>query len=351
VKKIVLLCTTALLPSAVFAQSTGSVTTEIVVTGKKQQNNVAGIVAPPGNKTRAVLTQEFIAKQRPGQSIDDTINMLPGVSFQNNDPYGSSGGTLNIRGFDASRISQTFDGIPLNDTGNYALYSNQQLDPELIQQVNVNLGTTDVDSPTASATGSTVNYRSINPTSTPGMRMVDSIGQWDFGRIFGMINTGTFTPWGTTAWIAASYSTNENPYQRTSRVKKQQYNAKVYQPIGDNGDFVAVAGHYNANRNGNFASVPLRIDMTQSPTNGAPREVGSGSTNRFPTSRAERRAAGRRRRFAEQLRHRVRLQLQPVEHRQRPRRFALLADPQPHPHRRSQLPVHAGERRQQRGQG
>ena len=287
-KKIVLLCTTALLPSALFAQSTGSVTTEIVVTGKKQQNNVAGIVDPPGNKTRAVLTQEFIAKQRPGQSIDDTINMLPGVSFQNNDPYGSSGGTLNIRGFDASRISQTFDGIPLNDTGNYALYSNQQLDPELIQQVNVNLGTTDVDSPTASATGSTVNYRSINPTATPGVRMVDSIGQWNFGRIFGMINTGTFTRWGTMAWVAASYSTNENPYQRTSRVRKQQYNAKVYQPIGSNGDFVAVAGHYNANRNGNFASVPLRIDTTQSPSNGAPRVVGSGSTNRFPTSRGER---------------------------------------------------------------
>ena len=108
-----------MLPSAVFAQSTGTVTTEeVVITGAKSKT-VGGIQAPEGVKSRAVLTQQFIAKQRPGQSINDTINQLPGVSFQNNDPYGSSGGTLNIRGFDATRISQTFDG--LNDTGNYAL--------------------------------------------------------------------------------------------------------------------------------------------------------------------------------------------------------------------------------------
>ena len=51
----------------------------------------------------------------------------------------------------SGRISLTVDGIPLNDSGNYAVYSNQQIDPEVIDEVNVNLGTTDVDSPTASA--------------------------------------------------------------------------------------------------------------------------------------------------------------------------------------------------------
>lgn len=287
-KKILLLCTTALLPSAAFAQSTGTITTEqIVITGNRTKG-VDGIVAPEGVKSRAVLTQQFIAHQTPGQSVNEIINQLPGVSFQNNDPYGSSGGTMTIRGFDASRISQTFDGLPLNDTGNYALFSNQQLDPELIEQVNVNLGTTDVDSPTAAASGSTVNYRSINPTTDAHVRMVGSIGEWDFRRIFGVVNTGTFTPWGTRAWLAASYATNENPFQHTSKVHKQQYNAKIYQPIGTGGDFISVAGHWNANRNRNFASVPLRIDTTQSATNPAPRVVGSGSTNRFPITRGER---------------------------------------------------------------
>lgn len=290
-KKLVLLCTTAtaaIMPAAAYAQSTGTVTTETITITGNRTKGVDGIVAPEGVKSRAVLTQQFIAHQVAGQSINEIINQLPGVSFQNNDPYGGSGGTMTIRGFDSSRISQTFDGLPLNDTGNYALYSQQQLDPELIDQVNVNLGTTDVDSPTAAASGSTVNYRSINPTTEPHVRMLGSVGEWQFRRIFGLINTGTFTPWGTRAWIAGSYQTNENPFQHTSKVKKQQYNAKVYQPIGSGGDFVSIAGNWNVGRNGNFASVPLRIDTTQSATNPAPRVVGSGSPNRFPISRDER---------------------------------------------------------------
>ena len=154
-----------------------------------RSSDVAGIQVPDTSKTREVLTSEFIQRQTPGQSINETINNLPGVSFTNNDPFGSAGGTLYIRGFDNSRISETFDGIPLNDTGNYALFSNQLLDPEIIEQVNVSLGSTDVDSPTASATGSTVNFRTRLPYETFSVRLQGSYGDFDggdFQRIFGV---------------------------------------------------------------------------------------------------------------------------------------------------------------------
>src|SRR3546814_14109696 len=108
-------------------------------------------------------SSDVCSSDLPGQTILDTINLVPGVVFTNNDAYGSSGGQLSIRGFSEDRISLTFDGVPLNDSGTYALYSNQQLDPELIEQVNVYLGTTDVDRPTAAATGSKGTY----PTTTP----------------------------------------------------------------------------------------------------------------------------------------------------------------------------------------
>lgn len=289
---------TAFVAIPALAQSTGSTEFDnaIVVTGQIQ-HDVAGIKLPDTPKSKQVLTQEIIGAQRPGQAIAEIINLVPGVSFQNNDPYGSSGGTLTIRGFDASRISLTFDGIPLNDTGNYAQYSNQQLDPELIEQVNVNLGTTDVDSPTAAASGSTVNYRSINPTEDFGARMEGSVGDFNYFRMFGMINTGNFTPFGTRAWFAASHAENENPYQRTSATDKYQFNGKIYQPIGNNGDFISIAGHYNRNRNGNFSSVPLRVDpFVYSVSGTSPaqtltsmaRVVGSASSNRFPTGTNER---------------------------------------------------------------
>lgn len=273
-----------MLPGAAFAQSTGSIDFEeggedIVVTGSRTQE-VGGITAPDTTKAKQVLTQEIIGKQNPGQSILDTINLVPGVSFQNNDAYGSSGGTLNIRGFTADRVSLTVDGIPLNDSGNYAIYSNQQFDPEIIGEVNVNLGTTDVDSPTASAAGGTVNYRTITPREELGATFSASYGEFNFHRVFGMIETGNLTSFGTRAFVSASKATNDNPFNNYGKVDKQQYNAKIYQPIGSNGDFISIAGHYNQNRNNFFGSSPLRLD--------ANRIVGGGSGNRFPRNNDER---------------------------------------------------------------
>lgn len=287
-----------MLPTAAFAQSSGTVDfeeteeAEIVVTGTRAQQ-VGGIQAPDTSKARAVITQENIARQNPGQSILDTINQVPGVSFQNNDAYGSSGGTLNIRGFTSDRISLTFDGVPLNDSGNYAIFSNQQLDPELIEQVNVSLGSTDVDSPTASAAGGTINYRTIIPQETLGAQLSASIGEFDFHRVFGIIHTGNLTSIGTRAFVSASRAVNDNPFNNYGRVNKQQYNARVYQPLGTTGDFVSISGNYNQNRNNFFGSLPLRNDTTRVIGTGAnartvPRIVGSLGQNRYPANRDER---------------------------------------------------------------
>ncbi|HEX8620636.1 MAG TPA: TonB-dependent receptor [Allosphingosinicella sp.] len=293
-KKLSLFCaTTALvMPAMAFAQSTGSQDFEneetIVITGSRSQE-VGGVTAPDTTKAKAALTSEVIARQNPGQTILDTINLIPGVSFQNNDAYGSSGGTLNIRGFSSDRVSLTLDGVPLNDSGNYAIFSNQQVDPEVIGEVNVNLGTTDVDSPTASAAGGTVNYRTIVPRQEMGAVVSASIGEYDFHRLFGMIETGTFTPWDTRAFVSASYAKNDNPFNNYGKVYKQQYNAKIYQPIGTRGDFVALAGHYNQNRNNFFGSSPLRWDTTRV-VGGVtvPRIVGGQANNRFPMNNDER---------------------------------------------------------------
>lgn len=271
------------LPTSAFAQSTGSIDfeeTEIVVTGARASEGIAGVVVPNTAKAKAVLNEDFIQRGAPGQSINETINAIPGVSFQNNDAYGSSGGTLTIRGFDSTRISQTFDGVPLNDSGGYSIYSNQQVDPELIEQVNVNLGSTDVDSPTASATGSTVNYRTRVPGRDFGVKMIGSAGDFDFMRIFGMVDTGELTSSGTRAFASASMARNHSPFNRDAQIEKQQFNARIYQPLGGGRDFLSIAGHYNVNRNNFQGSVPLRTDPSRVP--------GPASSNRFPITKDER---------------------------------------------------------------
>lgn len=284
-KKFVLLAsTTAVLwPAAAFAQSTGTVTTEeqIVITGTRTRN-VGGIQAPDTTKAKATITKELINRQQAGQTILNVINLVPGVNFTNSDPYGSSGGNIRIRGFDGNRISLTFDGVPLNDSGNYAIFSNQQLDPELIEQVNVGLGVTDVDSPTASAAGGTVNYRTLIPTNDMGARFNGSLGDFNYWRVFGMLNTGQFTSFGTKAWIAASHAKNDK-FKGPGEINKYQFNGRIYQPLGSNGDFISIAGHYNHNRN-NFYRNPSITDLrgilgstaipSATPTAASPLEIG-----------------------------------------------------------------------------
>jgi iron complex outermembrane receptor protein len=113
-----------------------------------------------------------------------------------------------------------------------------------------------------------------------GVRAVGSVGSYHFRRIFGLFNTGAIGPWGTRVFVAGSTAKNHVPFNNYGKIDKQQYNARIWQPIGSNGDFISVAGHYNENRNNFFGSLPLRLDPD--------REVGSGITNRFPANRHER---------------------------------------------------------------
>jgi len=262
-----------ILPAAAYAQSTASTEfsgDEIVVTGATTQG-VSGIEIPDTPKARQVLDNEFLSRGAPGQTVLQALNIVPGVNFTQSDAFGSSGGNIRIRGFDGNRVSLTFDGFPLNDTGNYAIYSNQQLDPELIDEVNVNLGTTDIDSPTASAAGGTINYRTIIPSHDFSAMLVGAAGDFDYMRAFGMIKTGDLTSSGTRAFFAASMARNDK-FKGPGTIEKHQFNAGIYQPIGSNGDLIRISGHYNENRNAfyrNPSITDLRglLGSTQIPLN------------------------------------------------------------------------------------
>ncbi len=233
------------------AQSTGTEAieesmSEVVVSATRvRQIGIVGDQTAP--KSRVTLNDEYLAKQPPGQTVFQAINQLPGVNFTNSDPYGTSGGNLRIRGFDGSRVSVTFDGVPLNDSGNYALFTNQMLDPELVDRVDVNLGTTDVDSPTASATGGTVAYRTKRPTDDFSSEVVLSAGDFDYQRAFLRVDTGEWGGTGIKAFLAGSYQSYDK-FKGPGDLEKKQVNAVIRKEF-ENGNFISFAAHYNENRN------------------------------------------------------------------------------------------------------
>jgi iron complex outermembrane receptor protein len=57
-------------------------------------------------------------------------------------------------------------------------------------------------------------------------------------------------------WIAAS-SDRYDQYRGYGEIYKQQYNFRLYQPIGGSGDFIALGGHFNKNRNNSYSNPTL----------------------------------------------------------------------------------------------
>ncbi len=256
-----------------FAQSTGTIDAEeeIVVTGSATRTGIDGVSVPDAPKARTVLTNEVLRTAVPGQSLLQAINVVPSVNFTNNDPFGSSGGNVRIRGFDGNRISFTWDGLPLNDTGNYAIFSNQSGDPEIVDSVNVNQGTTDVDSPTAASSGGTINYRTIVPSEEPGAMLVAAYGESNkgrsFNRIFGKLETGDLFGTGIRAFITGASARNDK-FRGPGEIAKEQYNIRLYKELGANGDFISIAGHYNQNRNAFYRQLSLAQANLDLATNG-----------------------------------------------------------------------------------
>lgn len=229
---------------------------QVVVTGSRVRT-IEGVVRnETAPKARTSIDQEYLTTQQAGQTIFQSLNQTPGLNFTNNDPYGSSGGNIRLRGQDGNRVALLWDGIPLNDTGNYATFTNQLLDPELVDRVNVNTGTADVDSPSPAAVGGTVNYTTIRPTEEFSGWVQPSVGSWNFRRIMARLDSGALGPFDTRGFVAGSYQ-DYDKFRGPGELEKQQFNAYAFQELrGD--DFIGVGFHYNQNRNSQYRQLSFQ---------------------------------------------------------------------------------------------
>jgi hypothetical protein len=335
------------------AQSTGTDAieesmNEVVVSATRVRN--IGIVSEQtAPKSRISLSGEYLQSQTPGNTLFQGLNQIPGVNFTNSDPYGNSGGNLRLRSFDGSRVSVTFDGVPLNDSGNYALFTNQQLDPELVDRVDVNLGTTDVDSPTASATGGTISYKTKKPTDDMGGEATLSGGDFNYKRAFARFDTGQFGPLGTKAFIAASYTDYDKFKEAIQRrrppgFRKRQLHQRLFPlqpesqcvlPQRERGELRELRLRLREPRH-LYARCADHWHLRQRQCNRAGKYTNSGSARASIRGRPA---------ISDKLRQLLRRAHQPLGHRQHPRAVAVESHRQPQAHLRSFVAVHVGERR------
>lgn len=239
---------TLALAATAHAQSTAGQVQEVIVTGTRAPPSTVGQAVQINEaKDEAIVTKQFIDTQVPSSNLAQLINQVPGVTYSTEDPGGLNSGDLRIHGFDGNHIALVLDGVPLNDTGNYAVFPGEYVIGEMIERITVNIGSSDVDSPSASALGATVNITTKNPPKTFGGLLKVSGGSYGYGRVYGELDSGVITQWGTTANIAGEYVREDNFEHRPGDSRRWNINGKIYQPLrGD--DFISLQGIYTRER-------------------------------------------------------------------------------------------------------
>jgi iron complex outermembrane receptor protein len=175
---------------------------EVVITGKKIGMGL--MVTEDAPKARSTITAEELEKQRPTGNAYEALEMLPSVNSYNYDATGLFGGGLSLRGFNSDQIGATINGVPVNDSGNFAVYPQEYVDQENTCSEFVTQGSTDVDSPQVGASGGNFGIITCNPENNQRVRVMQTLGQLNMFKTFVRYDTGLFADKRSKAFISYS---------------------------------------------------------------------------------------------------------------------------------------------------
>ncbi len=223
-----LMASVAFIAPAFAQQSTAQQSTEvgqINVEGAPEQAPGAGYIIPEDSpKERSTVTQAAIAQAPSGANVYELISRLPGANSIAADGAGLFGGTMSMRGFDSSEIGFTIAGVPVNDSGNYAIYPSEYVDSENLQEIDVTQGAPDVDQPQGGAVGGSVQLIPEEPTDKFRIKLVQSLGQLDYFKSFGRVDTGDIFDTGMKAFISYSKA-EEDKFKGTGNANHDHIDA------------------------------------------------------------------------------------------------------------------------------
>jgi len=138
-----------------------------------------------------------------GANIFQAVSLAPSVNVQMDDPYGLTGGTLRVRGYTEQEVGVELDGIPLNDSGNYAVYPQEYTDAENLYSVALTRGSTSSVSPFYSDVGGSLQLKTKLPSKKFSTLINQTIGSYGFYRGFYRVDSGELS---TGTRVFASYS-------------------------------------------------------------------------------------------------------------------------------------------------
>ncbi len=165
-----------------------------------------------GVKSVSQITHDFIAKQAPTPNVFRLLSSLPGANVASADPYGMVSGNMTVRGMNSDQIGFTLEGAPLNDIGSYMAFPTEWVDSENLDEVTMQQGSANLDSPVIGASGGITTMRLIDPSTKFGGTVAGSYGSYHTHREYARLNSGLIGNTGIRAFVAWSHL--EEPHFR-----------------------------------------------------------------------------------------------------------------------------------------
>ena len=143
-------------------------------------------------KMRSSVNREAIERLTPVANPFQMIDLLPGVNTFSQDATGLFGGGIRVRGANSDQLGFTVNGVPVNDSGNFAVYPMEYVDAENICEVNLTQGGTDTDAPHVGASGGNIGISYCAPDDKTGFRFAQTVGSLNTRRTYVRADTGLF---------------------------------------------------------------------------------------------------------------------------------------------------------------
>ena len=132
--------------------------------------------------TKTNLDAQQIDTLSYGQDVPQLLQYTPAMTWYSDSGIGSNYSYFSMRGIQQTRINMTFDGAPLNDPAEHAVYFNNFHDfTNTVDSVQIQrgVGTSSVGSPSY---GGSVNFASSPPAQDRGGDLRLALGSYDTKR-------------------------------------------------------------------------------------------------------------------------------------------------------------------------
>ncbi len=154
----------------------------------------------------------------PGVNPIKLLQNAPGINVTTGDPFGlnDEGGNVRVRSFNIGVVAVTVDDVPMgSNSGRYGTPAGRIVDGENLTSITINQGSGDVTTPAFEALGGAIKYYTTTPDNAPGLRLVQTFGEWNYRRSFVRVDTGEVLP-GLTSFLSTSrvgFNTRGMPFE------------------------------------------------------------------------------------------------------------------------------------------